>query len=299
MQPQVFCLGSINVDLVYQVADLAGFLRNWGTGLTRGGEEALSGEAEARLRDLLGHFGRPSGRFGGGQAANTAYALARLGFPAALVGRLGTDEDGIFIRDSLAGVNLDYVVQAGESGRAYILLDPEGERTILVAPNTNDELRESDLPWGELQQARFLHLTSVAGDGPLAVQVQIPRRLEGGPRLTFDPGELDARRGRGVLEELLDHVETLLVTEAEWALLGGGLQSHPGLGPAHHPDQTGSPGGQAAHPGAVSGYSGLVRGAAGGHPGGRRRLRGRLSRRAADRPQSAPGGAPGGVRRGL
>ena len=101
MQPQVFCLGSINVDLVYRVDDLAGFLRNWGTGLTRGGEEALSGEAEARLRDLLGRFGRPSGRFGGGQAANTAYALARLGFPAALVGRLGADEDGIFIRDSL------------------------------------------------------------------------------------------------------------------------------------------------------------------------------------------------------
>ncbi|MFI5331350.1 MAG: carbohydrate kinase family protein [Desulfobaccales bacterium] len=226
MQPQVFCLGAINIDLVFQVADLAGFLRNWGTGLTRGGEEALSGEDEARLLDLLGRFGRPSGRFGGGQAANTAYALARLGFPAALVGRLGADEDGIFIRDSLRGVNLDYVVQAGASGRAYILVDPEGERTILVAPNANDELRESDLPWGELEQTRFIHLTPLAGDGALAVQVQITRRLEG-PRLTFDPGELDARRGRGALEELLDHVETLMVTEAEWALLGGGLQSHP------------------------------------------------------------------------
>ncbi len=227
MQPQVFCLGAVNVDLVYRVADLAGFRRNWGTGLTRGGEEALSGDAEPRLLDLLRTFGRPVGRFGGGQAANTAYALARLGFPAALVGRLGADEDGNFIRDGLRGVNLDYVVQAGESGRAYILVDPEGERTILVASNTNDELREGDLPWGELQQARFLHLTAFAGDGPLAVQMQIARRLDGGPRLTFDPGELYARRGRGVLEELLDHVETLVVTEAEWALLGGGLQSHP------------------------------------------------------------------------
>ncbi|MCX5893429.1 MAG: hypothetical protein NTW80_10760, partial [Deltaproteobacteria bacterium] len=88
MPPQVFCLGAINVDLVYQVDDLAGFLRNWGTGLAQGGEEALSEDDESRLRDLLGRFGRPTGRFGGGQAANTAYALARLGFPAALVGRL-------------------------------------------------------------------------------------------------------------------------------------------------------------------------------------------------------------------
>ncbi len=31
MQPIVFCLGAINVDLIYRVDDLAGFLQNWGT----------------------------------------------------------------------------------------------------------------------------------------------------------------------------------------------------------------------------------------------------------------------------
>ena len=75
--------------------------------LYRGRGRGAVREAEARLRGSPNRFGRPSGRFGGGQAANTAYALARLGFPAALAGRLGADEAGIFIRDSLAGVNLD------------------------------------------------------------------------------------------------------------------------------------------------------------------------------------------------
>lgn len=220
-------MGSINIDLVYRVDDLAGFLHNWGSGLSRGGEEALNREAEVRLQELLRRFGQPAGRFGGGQAANTAYALTELGFPAALVGRLGDDEDAAFVREGLDGVNLDYVVQAGQSGRAYILVDPEGERTILVSPNTNGDLREEDLPWEALQQARFVHLTSFVGDGPLAVQGRIVRRLEGGPRLTFDPGELYARRGRGALEELLDNVETLLVNEAEWDLLGGGMLAHP------------------------------------------------------------------------
>ena len=196
MQPEVFCLGAVNLDLTYRVDDLAGFLQNWGTGLTRGGEEALSRAAEARLRNLLEKFARPAGRFGGGQAANTAYGLARLGVPVALVGRLGADPDGDFLKDSLTGVNLDYVVQEGESGRAYILLDPEGERTILVASNTNDDLRENDLPRKALAQAKFLHLTSFVGDGPLELQRQLATRLHGGPRLTFDPGELYARRGR-------------------------------------------------------------------------------------------------------
>lgn len=227
MQPEVFCLGAINLDLTYRLDDLGGFLKEWGTGLTRGGEEAVAPTDEARLRDLLPRFGQATGQAGGGQAANTAYALSRLGFPVALVGRLGADDHGFFVRQGLNGVNLDYLVQAGETGRAYILLDPEGERTILVAPNTNDDLREPDLPWEALSQARFFHLTSFVGDGPLELQRQLVLRLHGGPRLTFDPGALYARRGRAALEDLLDNVETLLVTEAEWALLGGGLQSHP------------------------------------------------------------------------
>src|SRR4030042_1110318 len=140
MLPEIICLGAVNVDLVYRVADLSGFLDRWGTGLRPGGEEALTGAAEARLQDLLAAFARPNGRFGGGQAANTAGALARLGFPVALVGRVGADADGDFLRGSLTGVNLDYLAQQGESGRAYILTapnDPERQRTILVAPNTN------------------------------------------------------------------------------------------------------------------------------------------------------------------
>ena len=232
MQPEVFCLGAINLDLTYQVDDLAGFLQSWGTGLMRGGRMALSPTDEARLRELLPRFGQATGHAGGGQAANTAYALARLGFPVALVGRLGADDDGFFVREGLNGVNLDYLVQAGETGRAYILLDPEGERTILVVPNTNDDLREKDLPWEALAQARFLHLTSFVGDGPLELQRQLALRLHGGPRLTFDPGELYARRGRAALEDLLDNVETLLVTEAEWAFLGGEAKRHPDWAPA-------------------------------------------------------------------
>ena len=187
MQPEVFCLGAINLDLTYRLDDLAGFLKEWGTGLTRGGEEAVARQDEARLRDLLPRFGQATGQAGGGQAANTAYALARLGFPVALVGRVGADPDGDFLKDSLTGVNLDYAVQEGESGRAYILLDPEGERTILVAPNTNDDLRENDLPWEALAQARFLHLTSFVGDGPLELQRQLVLRLHSGPRLDLRP----------------------------------------------------------------------------------------------------------------
>ncbi|MHB9074501.1 MAG: carbohydrate kinase family protein [Desulfobaccales bacterium] len=227
MSPQVICLGAINLDLKLQVEDLTGFLKDWGTGLTRGGEEAVSRGEEARLKELLGRYGRPAGRFGGGMAANTAYALARLGIPVSLVGRVGSDADGEFLRENLAGVDLAHVITKGESGRAYILADPEGERTILVAPNTNDDLEERDIPWEALNHTTFLHLTALVGDGPLALQGTIASRIQETVRLSLDPGELYAQRGWPAIENILDHLETLLVTETEWRLLGGDIDFHP------------------------------------------------------------------------
>jgi sugar/nucleoside kinase (ribokinase family) len=231
MERYIVCLGAVNLDKLYAVADIKGFLAAWGSGLVRGGEEALSPEAEARLLELLPHFAEEKGRCGGGQAANTAYALARLEVPVILLGRVGADQNGDFLKQSLPGVILDYLTTQGKSGRAYILIDPEGERTILVAPHTNDELRESDIPLDLVAHAAFIHVTSFVGDGPLKVQRQLLKRLAGRVRVSFDPGELYARRGREVLEDLLDHTETLLVTEREWQLLGGDLKHHPVWGP--------------------------------------------------------------------
>jgi ribokinase len=231
MKRHIVCLGAVNLDLLYEVADIEGFLAAWGTGLTRGGEEALSPEEEQRLQAILPRFARASGRSGGGQAANAAYALARLEVPVVLLGRVGADDDGAYVKESLAGVNLDHLVTQGESGRDYILRDPEGERTILAAPNTNDQLKEEDIPLEVVAGSAFVHVTSFAGDGPLATQRRILQRLAGSLRVCFDPGELYARRGREALTDLLDQTETLLVTEKEWELLGGALRGHPDWAP--------------------------------------------------------------------
>jgi ribokinase len=169
----------------------------------------------------------PAGRCSGGGAANTAYALARLGISVALVGRVGQDADGEFIKESLAGVDLTHMVTRGESGRAYILVGPAGERTTLVAPNTNDDLEERDIPWKVLENATFLHFTVFAGDGPLALQGSLAARVPETVRLSLDPGELYARRGWPAIEAILDHLETLLVTETEWQLFGGDIDVHP------------------------------------------------------------------------
>ena len=220
----IVCLGEINLDLLYQVQDLEPFLTGWPE-LHRGGAVALGPGEEARLQELLDRQTTFLGRRGG-LAANTAWALAHMGLEVALLGRIGADPDGDLLQENLAGVNLDFLIQAGTSGRAYILIDPEGERTVLVASNTNDELSLEDIPLEILADAKFLHLTSFAGPGPFEVKEEIARRFGDGPRISLDLGELYARRGWRALEGVIDHLETLLLTEREWELLGGRLQ-HP------------------------------------------------------------------------
>jgi len=226
MKRYVVCLGAVNLDLRYEVSDPEGFLAAWGTNLSRGGEEVLTPDEEKHLQKLLPRFAKPSGHSGGGRAANAAYALARLEIPVVLLARVGADDDGVYLKESLTGVNLDYLVAQGESGRAYILVDPEGKRTILLAPHTNDRLTEDDIPLEVVADSAFVHVTSCGGDGPLDAQRRVLQRLAGNLRVCFEPGELCARRGREALSELLDQTETLLVTEKEWELLGGKLRGH-------------------------------------------------------------------------
>lgn len=220
MKSIIICLGAINLDLIFQAETLDPFVVLI-PGLRAGGEYALGAEQESRLQSLLSQYATLIGRSGGGQAANTAFALARLGIPVILWGRVGADADGDYLRQGLAGVDCQYLKLQGASGRAYILVDSSGERTILVSPNTNDLLTAADFPGEFLPQAQLLYLTSFVGDGPLQAQIQLVKQINPEVKVILDPGELYARRGRACLAPLLSRADTLLVTLEEWRLLGG------------------------------------------------------------------------------
>ncbi len=79
---------------------------------------------------------RFAGRLAGGLVANTACAAARLGLDVAWSGLLGDDDAGKFLLADFSrfGVDTSLVeVRPGESSDfCVILLEPDGERTILV-----------------------------------------------------------------------------------------------------------------------------------------------------------------------
>ncbi len=207
--------GAINIDLIYRLPE---DFPLWQELPSRGAEEALSPEFRERLDSVL--EGREPFRSGGGQAANVVYALNRLGHAAAVLGRVGDDEDGRFLCAELGPPACRHVVHHGQSGRVYVLLDENGERRNLVWPGANDTFSPADLP-RRLPRSRVAYFSSFVGEEPLQAQLELLQRLPPDVDIAFDPGELYARRGVKRFLPLLQRTAYLFATETELELMCG------------------------------------------------------------------------------
>ena len=131
-EPDVVVVGSANLDLIVRVPHHP----------TRG--ETVLGGAHARTP--------------GGKGANQAVAASRLGAQVTMVGRVGHDDAGKELRQSLedAGVDCLYLaVEPGSpSGTALIGVDDYGENSIIVSPGANKWGCPEDI---QAAEASFTH----------------------------------------------------------------------------------------------------------------------------------------------
>jgi ribokinase len=104
----------------------------------------------------------------GGKGANQAVAIARLGCPVRLIGRLGSDSFGREARAHLenAGVDTGLVgTSEGPSGVATICVSSRGENCIVVAPGANSFVTPADLD---------AHVQVIRNAGVVLAQLEIP-----------------------------------------------------------------------------------------------------------------------------
>jgi ribokinase len=106
----------------------------------------------------------------GGKGANQAVAVARLGVPVQMRGRVGGDEFGKMLIESLqlAGVDCEGVKidEAISSGVAAIAINDSGENHIIIVPGANGRVNLSDVD-------RLPLLTSKV----LLLQLEIPMAI--------------------------------------------------------------------------------------------------------------------------
>ncbi len=104
---------------------------------------------------------------GGGTAANTATALARLGVPVEFAGAVGDDGFGRWIVADLAASGIDLralrVVDA-PTCQVIAMIEPDGERSLVVWPPDGGALvalRPGDVDEGQIAGAAWLHTTGM------------------------------------------------------------------------------------------------------------------------------------------
>lgn len=104
----------------------------------------------------------------GGKGANQAVAVARLGYPVRLIGRLGKDAFGAELRTHLhtAGVDITGVsTSEGVSGVAVVVVSERGDNSILVAPGANSMVTPDDLD---------TNISILRSAGMVLAQLEIP-----------------------------------------------------------------------------------------------------------------------------
>ena len=85
----------------------------------------------------------------GGKGANQAAAVAKLGWPVAMIGRVGADVFGERLRQNLIGLNVDCsrVVTDSEAptGTATIVVEGSGENRIIIVAGANGRVSRADV----------------------------------------------------------------------------------------------------------------------------------------------------------
>lgn len=212
--------GALNVDMIYEVEDLSK-IKVGGRSGEPGGEMFCAPDEFEDLERQLKTAGKYKGRSAGGSAANTAVALAKMGFKTGYIGRVGADESGAFLLDGMQGVDISRVKRGGATGLTIVLLDPDGERTIIVLPNANDELTFDDIDSDYAADTKWLHLTSFAGEIPTKAQIMLVEDLAGKIKISFDPGEIHTQKGLVKMMPVLQGSDIVFITDREIRLLTG------------------------------------------------------------------------------
>jgi sugar/nucleoside kinase (ribokinase family) len=216
--PPIIGFGALNLDLIFEVEDLKS-LSLKGLRLDPGKEGFGSDEEFGSLLDQLKQRGTLKSKSGGGSAANTIVALARMGFSTKLIGKVGNDEAGDFLLKNLRPAQIDLIRRGQRSGVCLVVLDHHQDRFLFVRGNTNSTLTADEINFDALKDISWVHLTSFIGASPFGAQKVLLDRLNSSVKVSMDPGEIYAKKGLNEIRPFIKRCHLLFLTEREVELL--------------------------------------------------------------------------------
>ncbi len=158
----------------------------------------------------------------GGKGANQAVAMARLGAPVAMAGRVGTDPFGEQLLQTLLANKIDTGLVATDqqeaSGVAFIFLSPDADNAIIVASGANMRVGQDRAQLTNIFEA-------IAQARALVLQLEIPldtvKTLIATGHNAGIPVVLNLAPAQPLEWETLKQLQVLIVNEIEAGFLAG------------------------------------------------------------------------------
>src|SRR5580658_7455669 len=156
----VLGIGNAIVDVIARTED--DFLLKQGMNK---GAMALIDEARAELiYDAMG----PAVEISGGSAANTIVGLSSLGGRGAFVGKVKDDELGRAFSHDIRAAGVTFATtpasDGASTGRCYVLVTPDGERTMNTFLGAAQDLHPADIDADMIAASRIIYLEGYLWD---------------------------------------------------------------------------------------------------------------------------------------
>lgn len=156
----VLGIGNAIFDILVQTDE--GFLASHG--MTKGGMALID---ESRAAAIYRDMG-PATEMSGGSAANTIVGLANLGARAAYVGKVKDDQIGKLYAHDIRAAGVAFETPPATDGPAtgcsYILVTPDGERTMNTYLGAAQELMPGDIDADQVAASAILYLEGYLWD---------------------------------------------------------------------------------------------------------------------------------------
>src|SRR3954469_10967562 len=156
----VLGIGNAIFDVLVRTNE--GFLTRHG--MTKGGMALIDEARAAAIYDDMG----PAVEMSGGSAANTIVGLASFGARTAFIGKVKDDQIGRLYSHDIKAANVAFATAPAIGGPAtgcsYILVTPDGERTMNTWLGAAQDLTPDDIDPAEIAASAIVYLEGYLWD---------------------------------------------------------------------------------------------------------------------------------------
>jgi sugar/nucleoside kinase (ribokinase family) len=156
----VLGLGNAIVDVITRADDA--FLATHG--MRKGGMALIDEARAAQIYDAMG----PAVEISGGSAANTIVGAAGFGARAAFVGKIKDDQLGAAFAHDIRAAGVEFTTPPAadgpSTGRCYVLVTPDGERTMNTYLGAAQDLHPRDIDADTVAGAAITYLEGYLWD---------------------------------------------------------------------------------------------------------------------------------------